>query len=434
MAAILRRLSARRSSVGDVKPGTARRMSRPPSKFPLAPHRPRSKWSNARSLRPHLRGGRLRRHRPALDLEAIHARGQIDPEPRALPHVFAARDGDVVSHQHRVGHDIEGRPVRGRGLAVLHCDKNALFRLLTGKLLASPLSICAEARLARVYGREGDRAKLDALLQLDDASEHLGSVCRPIKDLNKPVGLNVDRRIGIYFEGAERALRQGRSRLAALRHPLSLVEGCGNAALRILVWAARGARSARRYASATIARLHIGRITPRRLRYHRTGPTLGTFRWLCIEHVKSTAFKQLDPRTQHETRLIVEKMFQEPIAPGVKELFGDCPLSRFDAKAVRILRDRRADRPEAANNRVRRLRRIFKWAVDSDIEGVTVNPARDVPLLRPVRAGGFPTWTVADIEKFERRHPIGSKARLALALLSYTGVRRPTWSSLGNST
>jgi len=40
-----------------------------------------------------------------------------------------------------------------------------------------------------------------------------------------------------------------------------------------------------------------------------------------------------------------------------------------------------------------------------------VNPARDVPLLRPVRAGGFPTWTVADIEKFEKRHPIGSKAR-----------------------
>jgi integrase len=131
------------------------------------------------------------------------------------------------------------------------------------------------------------------------------------------------------------------------------------------------------------------------------------------------------------TRLIVEKMFQEPIAPGAKELFGDCPLLRFDARAVRILRDRRADRPEAANNRVRRLRRIFKWAVDSGIEGVTVNPARDVALLRPMRTGGFPTWTVADIEKFEKRHPIGSKARLALSLLSYTGVRRSDVVQLG---
>ena len=69
--------------------------------------------------------------------------------------------------------------------------------------------------------------------------------------------------------------------------------------------------------------------------------------------------------------------------------------------------------------------------MDSGIEGVTVNPARDVPLLRPVRAGGFPTWTVADIEKFEKRHPIGSKARLALALLSYTGVRRSDVVQLG---
>jgi integrase len=62
---------------------------------------------------------------------------------------------------------------------------------------------------------------------------------------------------------------------------------------------------------------------------------------------------------------------------------------------------------------------------------VTVNPARDVPLLHPKRARGFPTWTVADIEKFEKRHPVGSKARLALALLSDTGVRRSDVVQLG---
>ena len=164
----------------------------------------------------------------------------------------------------------------------------------------------------------------------------------------------------------------------------------------------------------------------------RDTPTTGTFRWLCVEHFRSVAaFKQLDPRTQRVTRLIVEKMFLEPIAAGAKEIFGECPLSRFDAKAVRILRDRGADRPEAANNRVRRLRRIFAWALESGIEGVTANPARDVKLLRPKRAGGFPVWTVADIETFERRHPIGTKARLALALLSYTGVRRSDVVQLG---
>jgi integrase len=163
----------------------------------------------------------------------------------------------------------------------------------------------------------------------------------------------------------------------------------------------------------------------------RDAPLKGTFRWLAIEHFGSVAFKQLDPRTQHVTRLIVEKMFVEPIAPGAEELFGDCPIERFDARAVRILRDRKADKRDAANNRVKRLRRIFAWALENGIPGVTVNPARDVPLLKPKRVGGFPTWTSTDIERFEKRHPIGSKARLALALLIYTGVRRSDVVSLG---
>src|SRR5262249_18516618 len=129
------------------------------------------------------------------------------------------------------------------------------------------------------------------------------------------------------------------------------------------------------------------RVTP------HDAPKAGTFRWLCVEHFKSPAFQQLDSGTQRVTRLIVEKMLLEPTAPGAKETFADCPLDRFGVKAVRILRDRRADKPEAANNRLRRLRRIFAWALEVGIDGVKGNSARDVPFLRPSRVGGFPTWT-----------------------------------------
>lgn len=163
----------------------------------------------------------------------------------------------------------------------------------------------------------------------------------------------------------------------------------------------------------------------------RDAPAAGTFRWLCVEHFKSVTFRQLDQRTQQVTRLIVEKMLLEPIAPGATELFADCPLSRFDAKAVRILRDRRAERPEAANNRIRRLRRLFAWAIENQVHGITTNPAREVALLRPSRVGGFPCWTADDIERFEAHHPVGSRARLALALLLYTGVRRSDLVQLG---
>ena len=52
-----------------------------------------------------------------------------------------------------------------------------------------------------------------------------------------------------------------------------------------------------------------------------------------------------------------------------------------------------------------------------------VNPAREV---RPLKyaSSGFYTWSVGDVRQFEDRHPIGTKARLALALLLFTGSRR----------
>ena len=151
----------------------------------------------------------------------------------------------------------------------------------------------------------------------------------------------------------------------------------------------------------------------------------GTLRWLCAEYFQSAAFGQLDAHaTQRVTKLIVETMLREPIAPGTREVFADCPLDRFGVRQARVLRDRRADRPGSANNRVKRLRAIFSWALANEISGVTANPAERVPLLKGKRAGGFPVWSPLDIDRFEKQHPFGSKARLALALLCFTGARR----------
>ena len=46
--------------------------------------------------------------------------------------------------------------------------------------------------------------------------------------------------------------------------------------------------------------------------------------------------------------------------------------------------------------------------------------------MRAIRAKtqGHHTWTEDEIEQFERHHPVGSRARLAFALLLYSGQRR----------
>jgi integrase len=41
-----------------------------------------------------------------------------------------------------------------------------------------------------------------------------------------------------------------------------------------------------------------------------------------------------------------------------------------------------------------------------------------------VKSEGFHSWTDDEITQFENRHPVGSRARLAFALLLYTGQRR----------
>jgi integrase len=52
-----------------------------------------------------------------------------------------------------------------------------------------------------------------------------------------------------------------------------------------------------------------------------------------------------------------------------------------------------------------------------------LNPAREVRKIR-YATSGFHTWTRAEVRQFEDHHSIGTKPRLALALLLYLGVRR----------
>jgi len=148
-----------------------------------------------------------------------------------------------------------------------------------------------------------------------------------------------------------------------------------------------------------------------------------TYRWLCEQFFVSADFKQLDEKTQHTRRLLLEHTWDEPIAPGSTETFADFPVKRMSAKAVRVLRDRKAEFPAAANMRLKAVRRVFKWALENEMGDLTVNPTREVAYLKRA-SQGYHTWSVEEVEQYERRHPIGTKARLALALLLYTGARR----------
>ncbi len=150
-------------------------------------------------------------------------------------------------------------------------------------------------------------------------------------------------------------------------------------------------------------------------------PKQGTWRWLCARYFAECAdYKRLDDRTKLVRRQILEHTFTEAIAPGSDKLFGDFPLSKMDAEAIEVLRDRKIDVPGSANERLKAIRQVFKFGVKKKWSG---NPARDVEYFK-TGSTGWHAWTIDEVAQYQERHPIGTKARLALDLIMFTGVRK----------
>ncbi len=154
----------------------------------------------------------------------------------------------------------------------------------------------------------------------------------------------------------------------------------------------------------------------------RTAAMPQTMRWLCEQYYVSAAFQSLAPSTRKVRRGILEEICQRS---------GNFRFSTMEARHVAKLRDEKAAFPEAANNRVKALRQLFAWANSPEYGYATKNPARDVAKLRSNNPDGIRAWSEADAGRYEARHPIGTKARLAFDLLLYTGVRRSDVVRLG---
>jgi len=159
----------------------------------------------------------------------------------------------------------------------------------------------------------------------------------------------------------------------------------------------------------------------------RSGPSAiedGTLGWLVEQYYRSADYLDLDERTRRVRKSILDQCLSESPSEKTQLTFRDVPLARFTAKSVAILRDKKEGKPEAANGRVKAIRAVFSWAGKPEVGLVNTNPARDVQYRASNNPDGHHTWTIEEVEQFEARHPIGTKARLAFGLLLYTGQRR----------
>lgn len=148
-------------------------------------------------------------------------------------------------------------------------------------------------------------------------------------------------------------------------------------------------------------------------------PRVGTLSWLIERYRGSGEWAGLKPLTQKQ---------RENIFLKVKDTAGDKPASKIEKRHIVAGRDRRAATPAAANNYLKTMRALFSWAVEAGY--LRDDPTKDVKRLR-IQSDGYYTWTTDDVAAFERRWPLGTRERLALAILLYTGLRRGDAARLG---
>jgi integrase len=145
----------------------------------------------------------------------------------------------------------------------------------------------------------------------------------------------------------------------------------------------------------------------------------GTIRALAVSYYGSVAYRAMKPSTQSVYRNIIEKFCRETDRDG--QSHGDKSAATLRREHIAKLMAARADQPDSANGLRKVLRAMMKYAVENGMRND--DPTRDVRAIR-VRSEGFHSWTEDEISKFAGRHAVGSRARLAFALLLYTGQRR----------
>ena len=67
-----------------------------------------------------------------------------------------------------------------------------------------------------------------------------------------------------------------------------------------------------------------------------------------------------DGTTQRRRPALLEATYEEPTKPSTATVFADFPVERLIPAALRILRDRKAEKPDGANNTVKAIRAVFK--------------------------------------------------------------------------
>ncbi len=156
----------------------------------------------------------------------------------------------------------------------------------------------------------------------------------------------------------------------------------------------------------------------------RTAP--GTINAAIVAFYQSYTFTKNKPITRQTDGNILEA-FRARKAPS-GQTYGEKQIATIERRHVEIMLAEKADTPSAQRNLLRILRVLFAFAVTAKLRAD--NPALGIE-LKSIETAGYHSWTEDELRQYEERHPVGTKARLALDLMLYTAQRRTDVVQLG---
>ena len=145
----------------------------------------------------------------------------------------------------------------------------------------------------------------------------------------------------------------------------------------------------------------------------------GSFSDLIVRYYLSAGFRQLRPSTQRTYRNLIE---------AIRAKHGDKPVACLEARHVRVWMDAKVETPTAANAMLKAVRVLMRFAVERDMR--KDDPTQHVRKLT-IRSEGHHPWTDDELARFEAHWAIGTRARLAYALLLHTAQRRSDVVTMG---
>jgi hypothetical protein len=146
----------------------------------------------------------------------------------------------------------------------------------------------------------------------------------------------------------------------------------------------------------------------------------GTVSAAIVGYYYDQSFLALAPSTRRPLRGILERFRAE---------HGDKRIALLQRQHIIVLL--RSKKRFAARHWLMAIRGLMKYAVEVGLR--EDNPAAGVKLPN-LKTDGYHSWTEAEIAQFQAYHGLGTRARLALTLLLYTGQRRGDVIRMGVST